>query len=349
MNICLISSPFLTTPPRGYGGLERVVWDLATGLIKQDHRVVIVAAEGSQTPVGGFTIESIPCVGTTEVNWAEEEKKMWTVYDPIISTMDFDIIHGHNWFGFEYASKTQNRELNVCHTHHGHLNMRWWGKNKPDFKLNLMGISDWMTNNYEVLGFPSRRVYNGVDVDLYPLNTKREAERLLFVGRIAEYKQPHVAIKVAKALDIPLDIVGGTFVDNEVYLQEIIGIANDDPNIEIYLDATHEKKLELMQNAKALLFPSDMGEPFGLVSIEAMSTGCPVVALDDGAISEIVNDTCGVVVPKGETQIADMANAVKDLDLSPLACRKRADEFSIDVMAQNYIDEYNNILKGNEW
>ena len=351
MNVCLISTPFLMTPPSGYGGLERVVWDLANGLIKSGHKVVLIGAEGSQKLKGGFTIEAIPCTGSTDVNWAEEEKKMWNVYDSIISSMDFDIIHGHNWFGFEYATKAKHRELKVCHTHHGHLNMGWWGQSKPDFDLNMIGISDWMVQNYEALGFRSKRVYNGVDLSLYPYSTQRDNERLLFVGRITEYKQPHIAIKVAQKVGMPIDIVGGTFVDNEVYLHQIMSIAEGDDNIEIYLDASHDKKVELMQNARALLFPSNMGEPFGLVSVEAMSTGCPVIALNDGAIKEIVNDTCGrVIVSKSkDQQIEDMAKAVVELDINGKDCRKRAEEFSIDKMCSNYVTLYKNIVSGKEW
>ncbi len=350
MRIALISTPFITTPPVGYGGLERVVWDLARGLIDLGQKVVIVGAEGSKTPDGGYTIEAMPCAKNANEDWLKQEKRMWNVWSPLIDSADFDIIHGHNWFGFEYASKTRNENLNVCHTHHGWLNTRWWQTTKPDFPLNLMAISDWMATSYAAIGFSARRVYNGVDLTEYPYS-KDHGDRLLYVGRLADYKQPHIAIKVAQELDMPLDIVGGTFVNNIGYMNSIIAKAEDDPNIELYLDADHSTKVELMQNAKAVLFPSAMGEPFGLVIIEGFSCGAPVIALDDGAVKEIITDKTGIVCKARDDKeaVSLMVQAVRDLDLSPADCRKRAELFSKEAMAQNYLDAYTDILNGNEW
>lgn len=348
MNICLVSTPFITTPPKGYGGLERIVWDLAIGLLDLGERVVIVGAEGSQTPPGGYTIEAMPCQKSANVDWRDLEQKMWEVYDPMIQ--DFDIIHGHNWFGFEYASKARNLDLNVCHTHHGWLNNRWWNTTRPEFSLNMMAISDWMAENYTVMGFKAKRVYNGVDMDYYPYS-KDHGDRLLYVGRISEFKQPHIAIKAAQAAGYGIDIVGGTFVDNQTYVDEIISMSDGD-TVKLWLDAPHEKKIELLQSAKALLFPSAMGEPFGLVIIEALACGTPVIALDDGAVNELLTSDSGIVCKpqdKGE-EVQLMTEAINDIDdLRSKSCRDRAEMFSKEIMAKNYLDLYKEIIKGDEW
>ncbi|RLI76732.1 hypothetical protein DRP04_12385, partial [Archaeoglobales archaeon] len=274
---------------------------------------------------------------------------------------DLDIINGHNWFGFEYAAKAMNPSLRVCHTHHGGLNMEWWGKSKPPFKLNLIAISNWMKKVYEALGFSSRVCYNGINLKDYPLKRKK-GDRLLFVGRIDRFKQPHVAIQVAKKLGMGLDIVGGTFVQDPTYLERIRNLC-DGKQIKFYPDAPHKVKVRLMQNAKCLIFPSRMGEPFGLVAVEAMACGTPVVALNDGAIEEVVKEggiVCDVfnkqITPRGavysikRNPVEALTEAIKKISsISPFDCRKNAERFSREKMAENYLTLYRQILDGQEW
>jgi glycosyltransferase involved in cell wall biosynthesis len=212
-----------------------------------------------------------------------------------------------------------------------------------------MAISDWMVENYGLMGFNAKRVYNGVDLEAYPYSYDH-GDRLLFVGRIAEFKQPHVAIKAALEADYSIDIVGGTFVDNHTYVDKVVKMA-EDPRVTVHLDVSHDKKIELLQQAKAVLFPSAMGEPFGLVIVESMACGTPVIALEDGAVSEIITSKTGIVCrAKSEDEAVElMAQAIKDIDCKPIDCRNRASEFSSDVMAQNYLDAYKDVLKGDTW
>ena len=108
--------------------------------------------------------------------------------------------------------------MKILHTHHGGLDTAWW--TAPPFKLNFIAISRFMQDTYQRQGFDAGYVYNGVDLDKYGF---REAKggRLLFVGRVDKFKQPHVAIEVARRANIPIDVVGGTFVQDTVYLREI--------------------------------------------------------------------------------------------------------------------------------
>jgi len=336
-----------------------VVFDLACALTKLNHKVVVIASKGSKVPPKGFLIECGEPELKVQTNWLEAERKMWQSYKKYLE--DFDIIHSHTWFGFIYASKTKNQSLKVCHTHHGHLNMAWWGRSKPPFKLNLIAISEWMSRIYKAQGFNCKYVYNGINLERYPFQ-KEKGDRLLFVGRIDKFKQTHVAIEVAKKLGMGLDIVGGTFVQDPDYLQQIRRLC-DGKQICFYPDAPHETKVNLMQNAKCLLFPSAMGEPFGLVAVEAMSCGTPVVALNDGAIEEVVKEggvVCDVfdkkLTPKGPvyTQKRNpteaLAEAIKNVDkISPEHCRKNAERFSREKMAENYLKIYKEILAGFEF
>jgi glycosyltransferase involved in cell wall biosynthesis len=342
LKIGLISSPFFTVPPQRYGGLEQVVWDLADGLSKLGYDVTLFAPKGSKTPPNGHLVECGEPLLDVRVNWVEAERKAFDIYEKELQGLD--IIHGHNWFGFEYLAKVHNPKLKVCHTHHGGLNPEWWARSKPPFKLNLIAISDWMTNVYNSQGFKSKRVYNGVDMDKY-LFQKEKSDRLMFLGRISRIKAPHLAVEIAKKTGLGLDIVGGTsFVDDPSYVEQVKGMCDGD--IKFIGEVDQETKVKYLQNAKALIVPSVFGEPFGLISVEAMAVGTPVIALADGAIPEVVsNGVSGHVC----NSIEEMCEVVKSNSIKPDECRSRAMMFSKENMARAYEALYLEILNGGEW
>jgi glycosyltransferase involved in cell wall biosynthesis/predicted SAM-dependent methyltransferase len=359
LNIALISTPFLRTPPDVYGGLELIVAHLGEELAKLGHNVTVFAAKGSKVS-GCRVIEFGEPLNTVQVDWLKAEQNAYNIYGEMLK--EYDIVHGHNWFGLEYAAKAKYPQLKVIHTHHGGLMLDWWGRSKPPFKLNFVAISQWMKRVYEAQGFSSKFVYNGIDMSKYPFQ-ENKGDRILFVGRIDKFKQPHVAIELAKKLNVGLDIVGGTqFVIDRSYV-DMIRSQCDGEKIRFHPDVPHEKKVELMQNARALIFPSAMGEPFGLVAVEAMACGTPVLAVNDGAIDEIVK-TGGIVcnvyqktlTPKGpvyetiKNPVESLASAYKLIQhISPRDCRINAEEFSRENMAQGYLKLYNEVLQGNEW
>ena len=341
LKVALIAPPFLRVPPDTYGGSEQIIADLAEALAEKGHEVTIFAADGSKVP-GCKVVEFGPPVMKAQVDWLAEEKKAYEIYKDQLS--DFDIIHDHTWLGYPYRVKLANPELKIIHTHHGGLN--WRSKPPGIDRLNLVAISDFMVRMYVSQGFSAKRVYNGIDLGRYPFKSET-GERLLYVGRFSKFKQPHVAIGVAKSLGLGIDLVGGTFVDDDSYLISIREMVAEYPGAEMHEDASHELKMKLMQNAKCLLFPSRMGEPFGLVACEAMACGKGVVALRDGAIPEVVEEgVSGFIVDTVEGMVA----AVGRIDeISPEACRARAESFSREIMADNYLGFYRTILSGNEW
>ncbi len=389
IKIALISTPLLTTPPEFYGGLESVVADLGEALARMGSDVTVFAADGSRVE-GCRVVELGPPELNVHahVNWFEAERRAYLVYQQALD--DFDIVNGHNWYGFEYVAKAKNKRLKICHTHHGYgiqftarplttlgIDSRAFLKTGDlglilkdlrlltgMYRLNLIAISKWMTQVYKSQGFESKYVYNGISLERYAFQ-KKKGDRLLFVGRIDPEKQPHVSIQVAKRLNTGLDIVGGTAVrarEDIAYLEKIQKMC-DGKQIKFYPDASHELKTRLMQNAKCVLFTSAWGEPFGLVPIEAMACGTPVVALNDGAVEEVVQEggiVCNilqqvilsggrVLTPKYDA-IDALAQAVKKIDsIDPQSCRKNAEKFSSDRMAQCYQRLYTEILAGEEW
>lgn len=349
LSVALISTPFFTIPPKGYSGLEQVIWDLACALDELGHHVTIFGPQGSQPTKHGQLIETGPSINTVGVNWLEEERKRYNVYKDLITPEKYDIIHDHSWFAFPYLLKINNPRIKIIKTHHGGFN---WDS-LPNIKPNLVAISKFMaayTEQYfkqKGYNIKAEYVYNGIDLDKYPYQ-QTKTEHLLFVGRLSTFKQPHIAVEIARKTNHKLDIIGGTFVDNDQYVMQLEKLVEHDPNITIFKDAPHSLKIEKMKDAKALLFPSRMNEPFGLCALEAMSCGTPVIALDDGAISEvIIHSKTGWVCKSVDEMIHDVREHIPDI--KPEDCRARAEQLSRKVMAENYIKLYQRIIRGEEW
>lgn len=350
LRIALVSTPFFGVPPKKYGGLEQVVWDLAEGLDELGHIVTLFAPEGSKTPKHGALVVTGPALDTVNVNWFMEEENRYFKWKDIISPDRFEIIHDHSWFGFPYLHKMNNLKLRVIHTHHGGF---IWNTAPPFPKPNLVSISNFMklyTEQYfKQKGFniQSEYVYNGIDLNKYPYQFSKTGN-LLFVGRLSTFKQPHIAVEIARKSNHKLDIIGSaSFVDSEDYVRKLEKYIDNDTNITLYKDASPELKIDKMREAKAILIPSKMQEPFGLVAIEAMACGTPVICLRDGALPEIVTDGVTGFICDNEDQMIEALRKVNTI--KPEDCRKRSELFSRTAMAENYVKLYQRILNNDNW
>jgi glycosyltransferase involved in cell wall biosynthesis len=331
-------------PPSRYGGSEVVVWDLANALTELGHKVVLFAPKGSQLPNNGFLVECPPPEEKVQTDWVQAERRMFDYYWDYLKDWD-GIIHGHGWFGFEYLAKARNPQLKVIHTHHGGLNLDYWRRSPPPFKLNMVAISDWMVRVYASQGFTAKSVHNGINMARYPLKRKKD-DRLLFLGRISKIKAPHLAIEVAKKANLGLDVVGGTsFVDDPAYVEYVMSLC-DGEKIRFVGEVSHEDKLKYLQNARMLVVPSSWGEPFGLHVVEAMAVGTPVIALPDGGIAETVKQG-GILC----TDLDSIVAAIPEVGrITPIMCRRNAELFSRARMAENYLKLYKSIvLENSDW
>lgn len=165
-------------------------------------------------------------------------------------------------------------------------------------------------------------------------------------GRFSRFKGAHTAIEVAKRANLPIDLIGSSFVDDPNYITQIESMC-DEKNIVIYKDAPQEFKIKKLQEAKALLVPSNFGEPFGLTPVEGMACGCPIISTRDGAIPEIViNNRTGYICDTVE----QMVDSIKNIDdINPEDCRKRAMDFSRLKMAQGYEKLFHCMIRGENW
>jgi len=343
MNILIVSTPFIPVPPITYGGLERVIYDLATSLHELGVRVTVACPTQSSPPVGVELLDIGPARYQFQQDWVSAERKAYDLYKGRLE--DFDLIHDHTWYAFPYLAKRYDNSLKVIHTHHGHLS---WKSPPPVAHPNLVAISQYMAASYSpMLGVAVRVVYNGVALDEYKHSSTR-GERLLYLGRIVKFKQPHIAIDIAKRAGVPIDIVGGDrFVDDLQYVARIKGSC--DGLQACYVgEASQDTKIKYLQNCRAVVIPSRMGEPFGLVAVEALATGRPVVCLGDGALPEIVSQSVGFVCANPDEMISVIRGGL-DLRISSDDCRRRAEEFSRTKMAEEYSRLYDDIREGKEW
>ena len=316
---------------------------------KTGARCVSAAPPGSKID-GGTLIETIPAAGTTNVNWVQKEIESFATYKNRLS--EFDIIHDHSWFGFSYMERfnPKDENLKICHTHHGHLN--WNSTSIPSKigKINMIGISEFMQKEYEQQGWTAKYVYNGIDTSEYPPGRKNRENRLMFVGRLSTFKRPDEAIKAAIETGTHIDIIGGTFVDDPKYLDTIKKTCEEHKDlISLHLDAPQDVKISLLQKASACLVPSRMSEPFGLVSVESLSCGTPVIAYDDGAIKEIINNKSVGTICKDYAELVAAIKNIPDAHYDTNACVSRAAYFSREKMAERYLKVYKDVVDGKNW
>jgi glycosyltransferase involved in cell wall biosynthesis len=187
-------------------------------------------------------------------------------------------------------------------------------------------------------------IYHGIDQNIYSYSEKSDGY-LLFLGRVIEEKGAHNAIEAAKAAGKRL-IISGMSRSDEPYWQKNIEPHIDGTNIQFVGPSDLNKKIKLLQGADAVLFPTRRNEPFGLVMIEAMSCGTPVIGFDDGAVPEVIKDGDSGYVVKDTKEMID---AIKSLDKIPrVKVRKRAEMyFSVEKMVAGYLKVYSRVI--DEW
>lgn len=300
-------------PVSGYGGIERVIYWLSGALANLGHEVVLIA------PRGSFHTNDNVCIIECDLfdNFAE--------YIP----NDADIVHIHNVNHIE-----QVREYNWLLTIHGYSKKEVFINNYPE---NIVGIS----HNHAISNNLKYFVYNGVDSSEFIYNPSSSDTYLFFSKVSYPAKGVHEAIKLANKCKINLEIYGGT---RKKLLRNPCSFASSfRKNICVKGYAGGEKKAQAFAAAKALLFPIKFPEPFGLVMVEAMMSGTPVIAFNRGAVAEVIGNDGGFVV----NTLVQMEKCIGIIDsVDRKKCRQYAIEnFDISVCARNYVKQYERVLK----
>lgn len=339
MRIALIAPPFVPVPPKKYGGTELFIAQLANGLQKLGKEVVVYA-NGESTvdaPVRWLYKEAQwPIQGLIYDNLKDLNHTTWAIADAVSTC---DVIHINNAPGL---ASSRFLDLPYVYTiHHPHDDgLSQYYSYFP--QVDFVTISDFQRQRETVL----RRVctiHHGIDLSPYRLQ-KEKQDYLAFIGRIAPVKGTHLAIEVAKKAGMPLKIAGEIQPMFRDYYDQQIKPHVDGKFIEYVGEADLKAKNEFLGKARAMLFPIKWDEPFGLVQIEAMACGTPVLALPGGSVREIVQEGVSGYVC---SSVDEMAQRARDLALAPKRIREYVEtNFSLQRMVKQYSDLYDTLVAG---
>ncbi len=328
MKIALVAPPFIPVPPRRYGGTELFIAHLALGLTALGHEVIVYANGESKIdcelralyPKGEWPITSDIASNLKDLNHTA-----WACRD---ASGTVDVIHLNNAPGLAFSRLMPDPVVYTIH-HPKEVGLSDFYASYPE--VTYVTISEFQRSLESMPRMVP--IHHGLELERYPY-VERKQDYLSFLGRIAPAKGPHLAIEAAKCAGIPLKIAGEIQPMYRDYWETVIKPMVDGTFIEFVGEADHAAKVELLGNSRAMLFPIQWNEPFGLVMIEAMACGTPVLALPGGSVPEIVKDGISGWLC---ADVDDMARRAKESPISSASCRQYvADEFSLDLMARRY-------------
>ncbi len=333
MRIGIVCPPWLAVPPKGYGGIEWVVALEADGLVEAGHDVTLFATGDSVTKARlEYVFEEAP--GSKLINDVVLDATH-TMFAMRGVRERFDVLHVHSPFSALAAAIETG--VPTVHTLHGSFTpemKRLYGLVAD--RAWFVPISEAQKRNHEGLRYADV-VYNGIDMDFYSFNTEKE-DFVLFLGRAAPEKGWKRAIDAAKLAGEHL--VSAVKIAHWTEEQE--WETNIKPNLPddavVHGEISQEEKVDLLRRAKAVLFPIDWDEPFGLVMTEAMACGTPVIATPRGSVPEVIVDGVTGFIVSVENYAQEAAERLRHLgEIDPAACRERVQRtFSRQAMVAGY-------------
>jgi glycosyltransferase involved in cell wall biosynthesis len=334
MRIAQVAPLYEAVPPTLYGGTERVVSLLTEELARRGHDVALFASGDSVTKAHlvSVTPRALRLDGTSrELLTAEFIRQLDMVFR---HAHEFDIIHCHvDYLAFPFAGLVTTPTL---HTVHGRLDLPYLAPVYRQFThVPLVSISD--AQRAPLAGTPvtwAGTVYHGLSPDRFRFSPHADGY-LAFLGRLSPEKQPDVAIEVARRAGIPLRIAAKVDAADREYFDRVVAPLLDDPLVEFIGEIGDRHKAEFLGGARALLFPIDWPEPFGLVMIEAMACGTPVIARPCGSVPEVVRHGVSGFIADSVPELVEAVKRVDELDRA--ACRRDFEQrFSVTRMVDGY-------------
>ncbi len=336
MRVALVAPPFITVPPQRYGGTELFVAELALGLqqVGIDVTVYTNGESDIEVPIKWlYEKGEWPLAGEVESSLKGLNHAAWAVKE---AAAEADIIHLNSALGLTVA---RFADVPLVYTvHHA------YDRTLAGFYVGFPEVSFVTISRFQqrTLVMPRMKaIHHGIDASRYELQ-KSKQPYLSFLGRVAPPKGTHLAIEIAKKSGIPLKIAGEIqpcYVD---YWKNVIQPEVDGKFIEYVGEVGLEEKNELLGNSMAMLFPIQWDEPFGLVMIEAMACGTPVLAIDGGSVREVVREGISGHVRES---VAELAGCARNLKIDPTVVRCYVEKFfSAQRMARDYAQLYSELV-----
>jgi glycosyltransferase involved in cell wall biosynthesis len=340
MRIAQVAPLFESVPPQAYGGTERVVSYLTEELVRQGHQVTLFASGDSVTQAELVA----PCRRSLRLDDGCVDQLAYHLLmleQVFARAADFDLIHFH----IDYLHFPLSRRQRCAHltTLHGRLDIPELPALYDEYReMPVVSISDAQRRPLPHANWQGT-VYHGLPTDLFAFH-RRPGDYLAFLGRVSPEKRVDRAIEIAQRTGMRLRIAAKVDRADRAYFQERIEPLLRSPRVEFLGEIGGKEKEEFLGGAYALLFPIDWPEPFGLVMIEAMACGTPVIAWRCGSVPEVMEDgVTGFVVDRMEQAVAAVER-VSDLDRQ--TCRRVFEErFSAPRMARDYLAIYRRLLE----
>ncbi len=328
LRVAMLSPISWRTPPRHYGPWEFVASNLTEQLVRLGIDVTLFASLNSRTRA--------KLQGVAPAGYSEDptlDRWVWTglhISEVFERARDFDVIHNH----FDFLPLTYSRLIStpILTTVHGFSSDSILPVYRKYRDLPYVSIS--LASRHPGLNYV-RNIYHGIDPACYPLNDD-PADYLVFLGRICAEKGVHDAIELARRVGRPLRIAG--IIQDDVYFREKVEPFLDGIRVKFLGPVGGRSKLDLLSRAFATVHLCQCEEPFGLSIIESLACGTPVIAMRRGAIPEILDDRCGLVVDsldEAEIRFGWLAEILR-----PTCRRIVEDRFTSMRMAREYLEVY---------
>jgi glycosyltransferase involved in cell wall biosynthesis len=340
MRIAQVAPLYESVPPKLYGGTERIVSYLTEELVKQGHEVTLFATGDSLTQANlvPICLRALRLDSSCVDQMAPHVLMLETVF---AQRFQFDIIHFH--IDYLHFPLTRSMDIASLTTLHGRLDVPELGPLYKEFhEIPVSSISDMQRKPLPWLNWQGT-VYHGLPQNQYEFHPK-PGKYLAFLGRTSPEKGLDQAIEIAKRAGMPLKVAAKIDRVDQEYFDSKISPLLKDPRVEFLGEVGFPEKDALLGGAAALLFPIAWPEPFGIVMIESLACGTPVIAYPQGSVPEVLEDgVTGFLVHN----VAEAVSAVEKITTIDRAmCRRRFEErFTASLMSSHYLQLYETILR----